>query len=361
MIITMCILWGEQSWLLNFPEEKRVFAGEDKWADIVIPSFGKELQCYQSGKGITVEIREKRRKQKLQTVLDTFLVLDPEERLAVYFTRNQDTAETVPLPADGEVVFGRKRAEPGPGKISVVIGLPFVSGKHFRLLCTNGRISVQDTGSRNGLFLNGRRVRDAELQESDVLSVLTVRMTYRDQALCIENAGGTVEVFAVPEKRGLQAAHLRRGPDKADEYRRSPRLAVALHREEIALEKPPQAGGPPQINWLSVLAMPAISIVLMLVLVLALGMSPIIESMGRKVEIHCQEKVYEQYASLSYIAKNLTDGFIQCHKSFYVNMEYIHHIEPSGLVLDDGTEIPISQTRRKPTREAVSRFWMKDL
>lgn len=86
-----------------------------------------------------------------------------------------------------------------------------------------------------------------------------------------------------------------------------------------------------------------------------------IESMGRKVEIHCQEKVYEQYASLSYIAKNLTDGFIQCHKSFYVNMEYIHHIEPSGLVLDDGTEIPISQTRRKPTREAVSRFWMKDL
>lgn len=275
MIITMCILWGEQSWLLNFPEEKRVFAGEDKWADIVIPGFGKELQCYQSGKGITVEIREKRRKQKLQTVLDTFLVLDPEERLAVYFTRNQDTAETVPLPADGEVVFGRKRAEPGPGKTSVVIGLPFVSGKHFRLLCTNGRISVQDTGSRNGLFLNGRRVRDAELQESDVLSVLTVRMTYRDQALCIENAGGTVEVFAVPEKRGLQAAHLRRGPDKADEYRRSPRLAVALHREEIALEKPPQAGGPPQINWLSVLAMPAISIVLMLVLVLALGMSPI--------------------------------------------------------------------------------------
>lgn len=86
-----------------------------------------------------------------------------------------------------------------------------------------------------------------------------------------------------------------------------------------------------------------------------------IESMGRKVEIHCQDKVYEQYTPLSCIAKNLPDGFIQCHKSFYVNMEYIRHIEPRCMVLDDGTEIPVSQTRKKPTREAVSRFWMKDL
>lgn len=86
-----------------------------------------------------------------------------------------------------------------------------------------------------------------------------------------------------------------------------------------------------------------------------------IESMGRKVEIHCQDTVYEQYVSLSYIAKDLTDGFVQCHKSFYVNMEYIRHIEPRCLLLDDGTEIPVSQTRKKTTREAVSRFWIKKL
>lgn len=86
-----------------------------------------------------------------------------------------------------------------------------------------------------------------------------------------------------------------------------------------------------------------------------------IESVGRKVEIHCQDKVYEQYTSLSGIAKDLTDGFVQCHKSFYVNMAYIRHIEPKCLLLHDGTEIPVSQTRKKSTREAVSRFWVKDL
>lgn len=86
-----------------------------------------------------------------------------------------------------------------------------------------------------------------------------------------------------------------------------------------------------------------------------------IESMGRKVEVHCRDAVYEQHTSLSWIEKDLTDEFVQCHKSFYVNLEYVRHIEPKCLLLDDGTEIPVSQTRKKSTREAVSRFWMKDL
>lgn len=86
-----------------------------------------------------------------------------------------------------------------------------------------------------------------------------------------------------------------------------------------------------------------------------------IESMGRKIEIHCRDGMYEQYASLAYIAGSLTEDFVQCHKSFYVNMACIRHIEPRCLVLDDGTEIPVSQTRKKPTRESINRFWMKDL
>lgn len=84
-----------------------------------------------------------------------------------------------------------------------------------------------------------------------------------------------------------------------------------------------------------------------------------IESMGRKIEIHCQDRAYEQYASLAYIANSLTEDFVQCHKSFYVNIACVRHIEPRCLVLDDGTEIPISQTRKNATREAISRFWMK--
>lgn len=86
-----------------------------------------------------------------------------------------------------------------------------------------------------------------------------------------------------------------------------------------------------------------------------------IESMGRKIEIHCRDEVYEQYASLAYVADALTESFVQCHKSYYVNMACIRHIEPRCLVLDDGTEISVSQTRKKTTREAVSSYWMKNL
>lgn len=86
-----------------------------------------------------------------------------------------------------------------------------------------------------------------------------------------------------------------------------------------------------------------------------------IESKGRKIEIHYRDEIYEQYASLAYIAGSLTEDFVQCHKSYYVNIACIRHIEPRCLVLDDGTEIPISQTRKKPTREAVNSYWMKNL
>ena len=40
-------------------------------------------------------------------------------------------------------------------------------------------------------------------------------------------------------------------------------------------------------------------------------------------------------------------GFFRCHASYLVNGSYIHRIERARLILKDGTEIPISQRRKK--------------
>lgn len=56
---------------------------------------------------------------------------------------------------------------------------------------------------------------------------------------------------------------------------RSPRLLSQIDKRVISIEKPPQSSGKPQFNWISILITPMISVVLMLVLVFALGMSPI--------------------------------------------------------------------------------------
>lgn len=49
-------------------------------------------------------------------------------------------------------------------------------------------------------------------------------------------------------------------------------------------------------------------------------------------------------------------GFFKCHASYLVNGEYIHRIEPARLTLLDGTQIPISQRRRKEFLASVSSY-----
>lgn len=58
-------------------------------------------------------------------------------------------------------------------------------------------------------------------------------------------------------------------------YIRVPRLFTPVEKHLIDLEKPPQFSPEPQINWTSVLVTPIISVALMLVLVFAMGMSPV--------------------------------------------------------------------------------------
>ena len=88
------------------------------------------------------------------------------------------------------------------------------------------------------------------------------------------DCGGPLLYKADPSS-SLKAAPLN---PKAKEYyyvARSPRLITLTEPETIDLEKPPVTSGPPQINWLSVLLTPAISIGLMIVLVKVMGMSPV--------------------------------------------------------------------------------------
>ncbi len=82
-----------------------------------------------------------------------------------------------------------------------------------------------------------------------------------------------------------------------------------------------------------------------------------LESLGRKVVVHCTEQSYEHYTSLATVMKSLPPCFVQCHKSFCVNMEVIQQVKPTELLLDDGTIIRISHARKKETMEALSRFW----
>jgi len=59
-------------------------------------------------------------------------------------------------------------------------------------------------------------------------------------------------------------------------------------------------------------------------------------------------------------ARELLDAmpmFLSCHRSLLVNMDEIHQLTPDGILLSDGTLLPIA-TRRKSEVERIYRAYM---
>ncbi|MEF2656256.1 MAG: LytTR family DNA-binding domain-containing protein [Eggerthellaceae bacterium] len=81
-----------------------------------------------------------------------------------------------------------------------------------------------------------------------------------------------------------------------------------------------------------------------------------VESLRRKLRIHAVNEVIDVYGSLAYAASVLPDQFVQCHKSFIVNLDYVSELNKSAFVMASGEEVPVSQTKRKDSRSALLRY-----
>lgn len=75
-----------------------------------------------------------------------------------------------------------------------------------------------------------------------------------------------------------------------------------------------------------------------------------IESQRRKLRIHTANEKIDIYGSLSSTAASLPDQFVQCHKSFIVNLDYAVELQKDYFVMATGDKIAVSQTRRKEAR-----------
>jgi pSer/pThr/pTyr-binding forkhead associated (FHA) protein len=58
-----------------------------------------------------------------------------------------------------------------------IVEAPLVSRLHCQLTATDETLQVKDLGSTNGTFVNGKRVKTAELKEGDRLSVGRLELT----------------------------------------------------------------------------------------------------------------------------------------------------------------------------------------
>ena len=61
--------------------------------------------------------------------------------------------------------------------------------------------------------------------------------------------------------------------------------------------------------------------------------------------------------SLAEIKKELDEYFIQCQRSFLVNLEYVAKITNSCVVLKNGMEVPISRGMAKEIGKEMIRLF----
>lgn len=86
-----------------------------------------------------------------------------------------------------------------------------------------------------------------------------------------------------------------------------------------------------------------------------------IESDGRKAHIHCRDGVFETYAKLSELLGLLPASFVQCHKSFLVNLDHVARIEPDKFLLKGDEEVPVSRRCSREVRDVWKRYLLGKL
>lgn len=87
------------------------------------------------------------------------------------------------------------------------------------------------------------------------------------------------------------------------------------------------------------------------------------ESNVRVISIVCKDKSYDFYGRMNMIEKEMTNSdieFIRVHQSYLVNVQHIRGFSFNKVELPNGTEIPVSEERRKRAREEYSKhMWRR--
>lgn len=80
-----------------------------------------------------------------------------------------------------------------------------------------------------------------------------------------------------------------------------------------------------------------------------------VEFSVRCATVHAGDRLLRTYEKLASLQQRLDARFVQCHKSYLVNMDYVFSLRGNALELSDGQQIPVSQSRSRATREALLR------
>ena len=172
--------------------------------------------------------------EKKNVPFNNFIALEKESKTYLFVNALSSNKNTkIALPYDCVIKIGRSTDN------DVVLAFPFVTSKHLIVKSESGKVRVEDQGTRNGTYLNGKRINIAQMKSGDTLSILSVQIKLVNGVLIIENAGSNIKVNPILGSNKVDTrTHASLQTSKLV-YRRSPRSKEKLPSEDIILANAP--------------------------------------------------------------------------------------------------------------------------
>ena len=86
-----------------------------------------------------------------------------------------------------------------------------------------------------------------------------------------------------------------------------------------------------------------------------------LEAFGKKTQITIKDgKEIECTCGLSAVAERLGEGFVSCHRSYVVNLDFVRSISKTDITLDNGRKIPLSRRLYDSVNKAFISFYKEN-
>lgn len=234
MIVTVVLLHNDNIYHSTIELGKTVSIGSHKKDNIFVDGFSAgQVVIKWRNNGFLVSAKKAYNFERDCVPLDTLIMLDKPTKTVLFLSSHtSQSKQTIELPYNCILKFGRANDN------DVIIKIPFISSHHFILKNEAGKVRVEDQGSANGLYLNGKRVSIAKMKSGDTLSVLSVKIKLLNGVLYFENITDKLNIENVDFFGGDSTSHSEEQNLKLI-YHRSPRTQDQLPYEDIVLAPPP--------------------------------------------------------------------------------------------------------------------------
>jgi S-DNA-T family DNA segregation ATPase FtsK/SpoIIIE len=192
---------------------------------------------------------------------EIFILNKEKGVMASIFLNMAETTTAYPLTGHKSISIGRNAG------CDISIDNKRVSGKHCRITEDGGRWLLEDSGSTNGTYVNGRLEKRKILEESDVISIERYDLILKKESLLLRNMKKDTCAGAHP------VSEHKTDKKEYPYFKRSPRLKYEIPIGEVNIQAPPSIGSKPEINWISVFLPPIATILASVAFVLVLQTS----------------------------------------------------------------------------------------